>query len=388
LASIVLGTSLPLTGPLTSFGTSLESGYLLAVEEANAAGGIRVGRRRQGVRLQVVDNGSDPNRASDQARGLVAEGSVALLGAATPPLSIPVSVVAEQLGLPCVVTVTPIRAWQGACDAGWSWAWDFFFDELQMTCRQFQAADLVDTNRRVALFTDLEEDGIVMGALWEQHARDFGYELVYRAEFPVGLGDFSTQVAEVKAAGADVVIAQVTPPDGSSVLREMATAAYCPKLVFLEKTGNTGAWPQTTAGLGEGTLAASWWSPELGLPRAQEFVQRFRAELGGIDGRLATLVFGYSAAKLLLDAIERAGSTAPGAVNAEIARTDAEYPAGRIRFDAAHSSEQPAIMTQWQGDDVVLVMHADGRPGPHRVQAPPAGLLQPSKRRARAEASV
>jgi branched-chain amino acid transport system substrate-binding protein len=372
---IVLGTTLPLSGPLREFGTSLEAGYRLAVEEANAAG-VRLGRARLPVRLLVRDNQTDPNRASQQARELVADGAAALLGPATPPLSIPVSVVAEQVARPCVVTMTPIRAWQSACDAGWSWAWDFFFDEQQMTRTQFQAADLVETNRRVALFTDLEEDGIVMGALWEQHAREFGYEVVYRAEFPVGLCDFSSQVDEAQAAEADVAIAQVMPPDGVAILRAMADAGYCPKLLFIEKTGNTGGWPRVTGGLGEGTLAANWWSPELGLQRSQEFVERFREELGGIDSNLASIVWGYSAARLLLDAVERAGALDPAAVNAEIGRTDGEYPAGHVRFDSSNTCALPAIMTQWHGSDMVLVMLADGSPGPHALRVPPSGLAK------------
>lgn len=377
---LLLGASLPLSGPLREFGASLEAGYRLAVEEANGAGGIPLQGGRREVSLLVLDNETDANRASEQARALVARGVAALLGPATPPLSIPVSVVAEQAARPCVVSITPIRAWQSGCEAGWRWAWDFFFDEQQMTRTQFQAADLVETNRRVALFTDLEEDGIVMGALWEQHAREFGYEVVYRAEFPVGLADFATQVAEIEAAAADIVIAQVTPPDAIAMLREMAQTGFCPRLLFIEKTGNVGGWPRVTGGLGEGTLAANWWSPELGLPRSQEFVARFRDELGGIDSNLASIVCGYSAARLLLDAVERAGTAEPEAINTEIARTDAHYPAGRVRFEASHTAALPAVMTQWHGSDMVLVMLADGSPGPHALQAPPPGLARAAAR--------
>lgn len=356
---LTLGATLPLTGALQAFGAALEVGYRDAL-----------GERASPLQLLVRDNRSEPGLASQQARELVeVDGAVALLGPATPQLSIPVSVVAEQLGIPLLLTITPIRAWQGASDDGWCWAWDFFFDELQMTQMQFLAADLVETNRRVALFTDLEEDGIVMGALWEENAADFGYEIVYRAEFPVGTRSFGTQVAEARAAAADVVIAQVMAPDGHALLAAIGEGRYEPKLVFVEKAGNTGGWPRLTDGLAEGTLAANWFAEGMGTHREAEFVERYRGRFGGVDSDLGCVVSGYTAVSVLVDAIERACSTDAFAVNAEIGRTDAVYPAGSVRFDASHTCAQPAVMTQWQGPDQVLVMHADGTPGPAALRA-------------------
>jgi branched-chain amino acid transport system substrate-binding protein len=358
----MIGATLPLTGALAAFGTSIELGYRQAIAELSPRSG-------PDVRLLVLDNRSEAGLASQQARDLVAgEGAIALLGGATPPLSIPISVVAEQLEIPVILTVTPIRAWLGASDDGWAWAWDIFFDELQMTRTQFLAASLIDTNRRVALFTDLEEDGIVMGALWEETAADFGYEIVYHAEFPVGTGAFGAQVAEAKAADADIVIAQVMAPDGHALLAAIRAGEYSPRLVFLEKAGNTGAWPRITGGLGEGTLAANWFAEGVGTLREAEFVERYREQFGGVDSNLGEVVSGYTAAAVLLDGIERAGSTDPAEINAAIGATDGDYPAGWVRFDAAHASAQPAVMTQWQGSDMVLVMHADGSPGPSEIR--------------------
>jgi branched-chain amino acid transport system substrate-binding protein len=358
--TVVLGATLPLTGALAAFGRPLEIGYRHAIDEAQAS-----------VRLVLRDNASDPGLASAQARQLVVDrGAAALLGPATPQLSIPVSVVADQLEVPLVITLTPVRAWQGASDVGWTWAWDLFFDELQMTRTQFLASDLVPTNRRVALFTDLEEDGVTMGALWEENALDHGYEIVYRAEFPVGVQSFGTQVAEAAAADADIVIAQVTPPDGHALLAAITDGNYEPMLVFVEKAGNTGGWPRLTNGLADGTLAANWFAEGIGKFREEEFVEQYRDRFGGVDSDLGVVVWAYTAARLLLDAIARAGTTDATAVNTEIAATDAVYPAGHVRFDVGHASAEPAVMTQWQGSDQVLVMFGDGTPGPTSLRVP------------------
>lgn len=371
---IVIGASLPLTGPLQAFGTSLEVGYQLAIDEANDAGGVEIDGVARQLTLKIQDNASTPQTASEQARDLVLKsGAAALLGPATPPLSIPVSLAAEQLRVPAIMTITPIQAWKGANPDGWTYAFNAFFDEVQMTDTQFQAADLVETNKKVALFTDLEEDGVVMGGLWSEKAESFGYEIVAHEKFPVGNTNFSAQVAEAKASGAEVVIAQVIPPDGIALLREMKAQAFQPEVLFLEKAGNTGGYPQLSDGLGDGVLAANWYAEGMGLDREQEFIAEFAEQTGGVNSDLGTIAYGYSIARILVEAIERAGSLDADAIVAAIAETDGDYPAGPIAFADDHTAALPAVQTQWVGGDQVLVLSADGSAA-SSIAAPVPGL--------------
>ena len=360
-ADVVIGASLPLTGSLQAFGTSLRTGYQQAVAEANSDGGLDVDGTRRQVTLSLEDNASSGDTASSQVRELVLNrGAVALLGPATPPLSIPVCVVADQLRIPTMITITPLRAWQGGNVSGWKYSWDVFFDENQMTSTQFQAANLVKTNRKVALFTDQEEDGHVMGGLWTAKANKFGYIVAYHAEFPVGIADVSGQVQEARASGADILIAQVIPPDGITLLREMKTQGWEPKLIFLEKAGDTGDYPELSGGLAAGTLAANWFARGMGLPQEKAFIARYAGQTGGVNSDLGTIVYGYSIARVLLDAIKLAGTTRSDAVNDAIGKTDGLYPAGRISFPYLHSSAMPAVQTQWQGADMVLILNGHG----------------------------
>ncbi len=371
---IVIGASLPLTGPLQAFGTSLQTGYEAAVDEVNAAGGLDVGGTAHEVQLVVQDNASDGDKAGEQARSLVLDsGAIALLGPATPPLTIPVSAVAEQLKVPLISTITPIKGWLSGTDAGYAYSWDVFFDEVQMTQTQYQAADLVDTNKKVVIFTDTEEDGPIQGQLWTDNAAEYGYEVAAHIEFPVGNTNFSSQVAEAKASGADIILAQIIPPDGIALLKEMKAQGFDPKLVFMEKAGNTGGFVDITEGLAEGVLAANWFAEGIGTDREAEFIEKFSETAGGINSNLGTIVYGYSIAKVLLDAITAAGSTEADAVNTAIGATDADYPAGRIFFDGDHASALPVVQTQWVGADQVMVLTTDGSAA-SPITAPVPGL--------------
>jgi len=371
---IVIGSTLPLTGPLQAFGTSLQTGYQHAVDEVNAAGGLEIDGQKRQVELVVQDNASAGDTASEQARDLVLDkGAVALLGPATPPLSIPVSVAADQLKVPTVITITPIQAWKGGAPDGWKYSFDLFFDEIQMTDTQFQAADLVATNKKVALFTDQEEDGIVMGGLWADKAPTFGYQIVAHEQFPVGNTNFTSQVAEAKSSGAQVVIAQVIPPDGVALLREMKAQGYQPEVVFLEKAGDTGGYAGISDGLADGTLAANWFAAGIGTDREQEFIDAYSADAGGVNADLGTIVYGYSAAQVLLEAISAAGSLDADAIRDAIAKTDGDYPAGAIDFDDEHAAPLPAVQTQWVGNDQVLVLDGSGDAA-NPITAPVPGL--------------
>jgi len=371
---IVIGASLPLTGPLQAFGTSLQQGYQAEVDEVNAAGGLTLGGVTHEVTLKIQDNASDGTKASTQAKSLVLDdGAVALLGPATPPLSIPVSTVAEQLKVPAVFTITPIKGWLTGTTSGYKYSWDAFFDEAQMTNTQFQAADLVETNKKVVIFTDTEEDGPIQAALWKERAAEHGYTVVNHIEFPVGNTNFSSQVAQAKASGADVVLSQIIPPDGIALLKEMKTQGYQPKLLFMEKAGNTGGYVDITGGLAEGVLSANWFAEGMGLPQEADFISKYKTFAGGVNSNLGTVVYGYSIAKVLLDAIKTADSTDPDAINTAIGATDASLPAGQIKFAADHSAALPMAQTQWKGTDQVLVLTPDGQAA-NQIVTPVAGL--------------
>jgi branched-chain amino acid transport system substrate-binding protein len=253
-----------------------------------------------------------------------------------------------------VTSLTPVEAWAAANPQGWKYSWDLFFTESQMTDLQYQASNLVKTNKKVALFTDNEQDGAVMGALWASKAAKFGYTIAYHATFPVGTSDFGSFIAETKKAGATIIIAQMIPPDAFALWKQMKSLGYAPAVAFCEKCGNARSWYKELGDVGNGTMATTWWSPTLGRPQTKEFVDGYEAAFGNTSD-LASVVATYSAAMVMIDAIKKAGSTDPEKVNAALAATDAQLPIAHIKFNDKHQSYVPALMAQWQGDNMPMV---------------------------------
>ncbi|HEV2661337.1 MAG TPA: ABC transporter substrate-binding protein [Ktedonobacteraceae bacterium] len=369
--TLVIVTTLPMTGPLGPFGPLIQTGYMKAINDINASGGLSVGGTKYKVQLTVLDNKSDPNTASQQARTLLLKNNaVALLGAATPALSIPISDIGEQLKRPVVQSITPVQAWLGARPAGWNYSWDMFFDENQMTNLQFQTSALVKTNKRIALFTDTEEDGITMGKLWTQKAPQFGYQIAYHAQFPVGTTNFSSQIAAAQAAKADVLIAQMIPPDAAGLWKQMKSLGYQPKTAFCEKCAASSAWKQILGPLAEGTMTVDWWSPSLGLPETSTFVSNYGKN--GITTDVSAIVAANSTARVLLDAIAQANSLDPAAINTALGKINKTYPLGHIQFGTNHAAPVPVVMDQWQGVNMVRVYPATQ--GSTHMESPIPGL--------------
>ena len=358
---IVIGASIPVTGVLSAFGSYEEWGYQRAVNEVNEAGGIEIDGEMYTVRLVLYDDESLPEKVAENTERLILDDEVdALLGSATPPLVITGAFIAERERVPMVTGIAPIRAFLGANEDGWVYVWDLFFDELEMTRQQFLTMDLVDSNKKVALFTDNEQDGVVMGGLWEQNAPEMGYEVVYHADFPVGTTEYGDMIRQAQDAEAEIIIAQMITPDAIALWNQMQSLGYVPNAAFFEKGGEPVAWWEVHQEAAQGTMVAGYWHPALDLPGAQELRDAFEEETGQLYSQ--HIADTYTAAQVLLDAIERAGTLDKEAINDAIGETNAEYVVGNIEFtegDPPRAAVLPITMLQWQNGDLEVVYPPD-----------------------------
>ena len=369
---ITIGASVPLTGPLAGFGPIIQEAYQANVDRVNQAGGITIGGTKRKVTLVILDSKSDPNTVAQQSRDLILKNNaVALLGSVSPPLAIPAANVAEQQKVPFVTTLTPVEAFRGGNPGGWKYSWDFFFDEKQMTDLQFKSSDAVSTNKKVALFTDNEQDGIVMGKLWEGKAASLGYSIATHASFPVGTTDYSSFIQQAKAANAQILIAQMIPPDAFALWKQMKALGWSPSIAHCEKCGAPAAFQKVLGPLAEGTQTTGWTAPSSD-PLQKSLLATWTAKLGN-TGDLQTFMAEYSAAKVVTDALAAAGSTDPAKLNAAIGKTNALEPFGqKVTFGSDHTAPVLATTVQWQGTNLLEVYPTGD--GSTSLQFPAQGL--------------
>lgn len=372
--TIVLGATLALSGDLGVLGGPLEAGYQQEVADVNRAGGITVGGVRKKVRLIVLDNGSDPTTASQQARELVLkDGAAALLGFTTPPIVMPTALIAEQYRVPFVTSLTPTEAFAAGDPAGWKYSWDFFFDEKQQAAAAARALASVSSDKKAVLFTDNEPDGVLERPLYKAAMKAAGLDVVGDYTFPVGTTDFSSFISDARAKGAQLMAAQMTPADGVTLWKQLKSFDFAPKAAYVAKASDAGYWWQSLGSLAQGSLSEGYWSPS-GVPARQlaKVAPTLGKKFGVSGGNMASAVLAYTAAEIVTDAIARSGSTDPGPLDAAIGKTSGEFPGGRIRFSPrTHTAITPYYITQWQNGRQVQVQPP--LPGT-RFEQPPPGL--------------
>jgi ABC-type branched-subunit amino acid transport system substrate-binding protein len=91
---IIIGMTEPLSGPDAAYGAGLRDGAALAIERANASGGI--GGRH--VQLLALDDGGEPQRAAANARELMQRGVLAMAAVHGAPSTSAVASVIAQAG--------------------------------------------------------------------------------------------------------------------------------------------------------------------------------------------------------------------------------------------------------------------------------------------------
>ncbi len=81
----------PLTGGIAHLGKDNENGARMAVEEINAAGGLKVGDKTYKLDLVAEDDKADPKEGTIAAQKIVDSGAVAVVGHLNSGTSIPAS---------------------------------------------------------------------------------------------------------------------------------------------------------------------------------------------------------------------------------------------------------------------------------------------------------
>ena len=369
-SEIVIGASIPLSGPLAGFGSFQKWGYQHAVDEVNQAGGVQVGGSRRKVRLVLLDDKTDPNTTSANTDTLITRNKVtALLGSCTPALVNAGGVVADRNRVPMVTGCAPLEAFKSVKQ--WQYVWDVFFDEPDLAEAPFktlQAAG-VQTNKKVAIVHDNGPDGAVVGGqLWPQLAARYGYTVVSNQSFPVDNTQFNSLIENAKATGADVFLIDAVTPQAVTIRKQMAAAGYQPKVIVAEKGAEPVQFAEALGALGNGVIVGGYWDSSFPYPGAAELRQAFERQTGQTYSQ--HIADSHAAARILLDAIGAAGSTDAARINQAIGRTDKTYVVGPVKFDDKHTSKLPIAELQWQGGETKVVWPADRATGKLMFPAP------------------
>jgi len=204
-----------------------------------------------------------------------------------------------------------------------------------------------------------------------------GWTIVGHEAYPTGTSDFSSALMKARSKNAQVILPIFDMPQ-SGVLVKQWHSMKVPALLagFISPLAGPGAWKTFDKKIG-GAINCNF---ELGsaiysekVPKSKSFYDAYEKRWGkpmeAGHGPGPT----YDSVYILAEAIERAGSTDPDAIVAELEKTDRVGVIGRIKFDEGHqviydldpTKTAVACVFQWTKDGRRLNVYpesiADGK---------------------------
>lgn len=197
---IVLGTLLDLSGPINFWGLPVKSGMEMAVDEINSAGGIH-GRK---LRLVIEDMSYDPKKAVLAAQKLLTNDRIfAMVGSMGTVTSAATMPLVLKRGVPHLFPITPAEMFALPFDRLKFAYFAPYYDDVRTSLKYLLA------NKRYSrvgvLYQDDEFGADILKAAQDQLAES-GLKPVAATSFKRGATDFSSQIARLKAEGADLVV--------------------------------------------------------------------------------------------------------------------------------------------------------------------------------------
>jgi branched-chain amino acid transport system substrate-binding protein len=356
---VKVGYILPVTGPLAFEAQLALNGLQLAVDEVNAAGGIK---SLGGAKLVLLpgDTQQKVELGNSEAARLIDEGVSALIG----PFS---SLVAYSVRQLTEKNKTPFLLLAAVADNLTEGGLRYVFrvqpnGKAMATLTMNNMFEMAKASnialKRVAMMHEDGNFGTTMGNHVEAFGGKLGYALVQRIPYSLKSPDFTAELSKVKASRPDLLVISGYYGDskiiaetaaklriGVHALVGLANAAYSnPKFIADNR--------ELTDQLFDGNY---WHNPKSERAKAvfAAYQKRFNATLTSHG------VQAYAVIGVLKDALERAGSADRDKLRDALAKTDlADHilPQDAIKFDETgeNVNATPALL-QVQGGKPVVV---------------------------------
>lgn len=368
---VKVGNILPLSGPSASVGQQSKNSQDMAIEEINAAGGIKsLGGAK--ITMLYADSESKPDKGVAEAERLINTEKVHVLtGCWNSAVTYPTTAVAERYGIPFIVPVSvadKITA-QGfknvfriaAKDSWWTRDQFVFLGDLQ---KEFKAK--LST---LAFVYENGDWGKGFAEEWKKLAEKGNYKVVMDEPYPSTATDMSPLVQKIKRANPDVLLLVSNAADAILITNSMAEYKVKPKAIIASGGGHADPSFLTAAGKNARYIFdIVEWETDVNKPGAKEANAKFKSKYGyNLAGES---VDGYIAMYVLADALERAGSTDPAKLRKALAETNYRKGQGMI---VGYDSVQFDNTGQNKNASLVMVQINDIGKGMERITVWPKG---------------
>ncbi len=315
----------------------MDNGAKLAVEAINAAGGIK---SLDGAKLELVSSDSQgkPEVGQSEAQRLIDGGAVAIVGTYQSAVSANVATVAERNKVPFIIDISVADS---ILNQGYKYT--FRVQPSATVIGQQGAQYLFDIStaagkpvKKVAFLHEQGAFGSGVRDAFTAKAKELGFEVGPAISFDAAsVSDFTTQMTQVKASGADVLAVTGYYRDGVLVAKAVDAVKPPINAVFGVADGafDLPQFPKDAGAAAEGYFDANY-HPDFTKQATKDLAALYTKTYK--DDMRTGAVLSYDSVRVLADAMERAKSSEPSKIRDAVSQTKLESlmaQSGPIAFD-------------------------------------------------------
>ncbi|MGB8930677.1 MAG: ABC transporter substrate-binding protein [Anaeromyxobacteraceae bacterium] len=342
---IVLGHVGSLTGAEATFGDSSEKGLRLAIDDANAKGGVK-GKR---IELKTYDDQGKPEEAAVASTRLVVNDRASILiGEVASRRSLAMAPIADEHKVPMIshASTNPKVTKDGERVRPYVFR-VCFIDPFQGTVMAKFARENLKLSR-VAVLRDVGNDySVGLADYFLTKFKELGGSIVDDQSYKAGDQDFKAQLTAMKGKKPDGIYVPGYYTDVALIARQARELGLRQPLMGGDGWDSAKLFEIGGRAL-DGCYYSNHYSPDDPSPRIQAFVGRFKAKYGAVPDTMAALAF--DAGLVAVDAMTRATDLGGPAIRDAIEGTKG-FPGvtGVITIDADHNAAKAAVVLAIQG---------------------------------------
>jgi branched-chain amino acid transport system substrate-binding protein len=351
---VKIGVGQPLSGNIASWGQDMLDGATLAVEEINAAGGVRIGDKH--VRLEIVsaDDKADPETGKVVAKKLVDAGVLVAIANLNSGVSIPAAPIYAEAGIAQMAISTKPSYTQLNLPTTLRLVAN---DDLQARALAQHAAQMEGADR-FAVIDDNTPYGKGLADATAAAIAKGGKQVTLRKSMDNQTTEFKSLMPELSSTSTHVIVTTLSDFQVEALAKQLAAA----NLSGMRILGGDGLKTDNllrAGGLVRGIYATSPIIDAREFRNGQEYISKFRQRFkkepvyGGH--------YAYDAVYLVADALGRNGSADKAELLKRLKTFDGNAPiTGSMRFKEDGEQRYGAVgVYELRGNEWRLLIRSD-----------------------------
>jgi branched-chain amino acid transport system substrate-binding protein len=287
---ITIGMTMPLSGTFASDGQMSLDGIKLWAQDVNSSGGIPVKSLGKSLPVKLIyyDDGSSAQTVATDYQTLVTQGVNFLIAPYSSPLTLAAAPIAEANHI-------LLLSHGGASDSIWAKGYKYVVGVLSPASQyMIPVIDMLSNMNpkptNLAFFFGQDPFSLSVMSSVEPYALSKGFKIVFNQTYQETATDFTSQLAQLQASGAQVLIGGAHFVDGETIMKNLQSLGIHLDLVSLLVAPDDPHFLSDLGSLANGVTVPSQWEPNLNFSQfspyfgnitsGEQFYSRFMSTYG------------------------------------------------------------------------------------------------------------